>query len=81
MVLLEGGNSASNKTVKGEDEDDAADDAVDEPHGADVEVAAHFIDKEGDDRPPYQSAHHNERVTKDDMVELIFRQGETESSE
>ena len=52
MVLLEGGDDAGDEAVDGEDEDDGADDAVNEPHRADVEVGAHLVDKEGDDGPP-----------------------------
>ena len=81
VVLLEGGDDAGDETVNGEDEDDAADDAVNEPHGADVEVGAHLVDKEGDNRPPQQCAQDNRGVTEDDVIPLVFGQRETETRE
>lgn len=79
MVLLEGGNDASDEAVDGEDEDDGANDAVDEPHGADVEVGAHLIDKERDDGPPQQSAHYDEGIAHGDVIPLVFGQRETKA--
>ena len=79
MVLLEGGDDAGDETVNREDEDDRADDTVDEPHGADVEVGAHLVNEEGDDRPPQQGAQHNRGVTQDDVIPLVLGQRETET--
>ena len=81
MVLLKGGDDASDKAVDGEDENDRADDAVDEPHGANVEVGTHLIDKEGDDSPPNESTQDNRGIAKDDVVELVLGQREVKSRE
>ena len=81
MVLLEGGDGAGDETVDGEDEDDGADDAVDEPHGADVKVGSHLIDKEGNDCPPQQGTHDNRGVAQDDVVELVLGQWEIKAGE
>ena len=79
--MLEEGDGAGDKAVEGENEDDAADDAVDEPHGANVEMGAHLVDKEGDDSPPQEGSHHYRQIAQDDMVELVFGQRETEAGE
>ena len=81
MELLEVGDNAGGQAVTGEDDNDDAYDAVDEPHGADVEVGAHLVDKESDDRPPNQCSKHYGQVTEDNVVELIFRQGKAETCE
>jgi len=81
VELLQIGNGASNKAVEGEDEDDGADDAVDEPHGADVEMGAHLVHKEGDDSPPCQSSGHDKEIAENDVIKLVFWQRETKSSE
>ena len=77
--MLQVGYGTRYKAIEGEDEDDATDDAVDEPHRADVEMGAHLVNKEGNYRPPDQCPHHNKGVAQDDVVEFVFRQGETES--
>lgn len=81
VELVKVGNDAGDQTVEREDENNAADDAIDEPHGADVKVGAHLIDKEGDNRPPYQGSKDNEGIAEDDMVELVLRQWEAETGE
>ena len=77
--MLEIGNRSGDEAVEGEYQDDAADDAVDEPHRTDVEVSAHLVHKEGDHRPPQQRAQHYRGVADDDVIELEFGQRKTES--
>ena len=77
--MLQVGDGTRYKAIEGENQDDATDDAVDEPHRADVEMGAHLVNKEGNNRPPDQRPHHNKGVAQDDVVEFVFRQGETES--
>ena len=79
VELIEIGDGTSDQAVERQNEDDGADDAVDEPHRADVEVSAHLIDKESNHTPPQQSAHDDEGITDNHVVELVFRQGETET--
>ena len=76
---MEIGDGAGDQAVERQNEDDGADDAVDEPHRADVEVSAHLIDKEGDYRPPQQCADHDKGIANNDVVEFVFRQGEAET--
>ncbi len=77
--MLQVGYGSRYEAIEGENQDDATDDAVDEPHRADVEMGAHLVNKEGNYRPPNQRPHHNKGVAQDDVVEFVFRQGETES--
>ena len=81
MELVQVGDGAGDQAVEGENQDDGADDAVDEPHRADIEVSAHLIDKEGDDAPPQQCPHDDKRIADNHVVELELRQGETETCE
>ncbi len=79
VELLQVGYGTRYEAIEGEDQDDATDDAVDEPHRADVEMGAHLINEEGNYCPPDQRPHYNKGVAQDDVVELVFRQGETET--
>ena len=81
IVLLEEGNGAGAQAIEGEDEDDGADDAVNQPHRADVEVGAHLIDKEGDNRPPNESAQNNRPIAQDDVVKPVLGEREVEPCE
>ena len=71
--------NACHKAVTGKNDDDDADDAVDEPHGSNIEVGAHLIDKESDDRPPQQCAQDNESIAQDDVIELVLGQRESKT--
>ena len=44
-------------------------------------MGADLVDKERDDGPPQQGSQDDGGVAEDDMVELVFGQGETESRE
>ena len=81
VELLEIGDGAGHQAIKRENEDDGTDDAVDEPHGADVEVCTHLVHKEGDNRPPHECTHNNEGIAQNNVIELVFRQGEAKSCE
>ena len=81
IELLEESNGAGDQAIEGEDEDDGADDAVNQPHRADVEVGAHLIDKEGDNRPPNESAQHNRPIAQDDVVKPVLGEREVEPCE
>ena len=76
---MEIGDGAGDQAVERQNEDDGADDAVDEPHRADVEVSAHLIDEESNHTPPQQSTHDDEGITDNHVVELVFRQGKAET--
>ena len=81
MDFLEVGVDAGRQAVERKHEDDDADDAVNEPHGADIKVGTHLIHKECDDGPPQQSTNDNEGIAHDDVIPLVLGQGEAKARE
>ena len=55
--------------------------AVEQPHGADVEVATHLVDEIGHSEPPQNRPEEDGDVAGDIVIGLEFRREETETRE
>ena len=61
--------------------DDSGQDAVDEPHGAEVEMTAHFVDKPCDAKPPQHCSGKYRHISGHIMIGLKLGSKEAEPGE